>query len=470
MEAPRAEGGTSVSTPVLKDTLLVELRVMGKASKLVTCEQGSFWNLVRVFRQEFPHELLQVLDTFFDHNDDPAFEAASENVYNSFRRAFYLHHPTYHIGYEDFDMSDLRDHSVLTVSERLFHLAYAQWLEELLGSTNQDKEDQEEDDEAAHSGRRLSGSPTMTQRWRQDAWLFLETPSSSWAASVFMLASTIIILYSTIMFCAETVHGVYSPDRSTSSWLFVSEAMCIAFFTLEAVLRMLCCPDLGNYLSDAANIVDLCAIVPFYLELGLSGIPGLAVLRVVRLVRVLRIFKVSRGSATVLVVTIRGSMRPLGMLMGLTMIAVTVFSSIFYYAERGQYNDDFKVWERSEGYLCEWRVHSGENPLGRTVHPCWLREPQATQPNQTMWICPYRWPRGDNCWRLWVQSPFESIPSIMPWVFNTMVTVGYGVDVPILNMGYTMGAGVVIFGMLVIALPITVIGSNFAAVYDKLGD
>jgi hypothetical protein len=58
----------------------------------------------------------------------------------------------------------------------------------------------------------------------------------------------------------------------------------------------------------------------------------------------------------------------------------------------------------------------------------------------------------------------------MPWVFNTMVTVGYGVDVPILNMGYTMGAGVVIFGMLVIALPITVIGSNFAAVYDKLGD
>jgi hypothetical protein len=72
--------------------------------------------------------------------------------------------------------------------------------------------------------------------------------------------------------------------------------MCIAFFTLEAVLRMLCCPDLGNYLSDAANIVDLCAIVPFYLELGLSGIPGLAVLRVVRLVRVLRIFKVRRRS------------------------------------------------------------------------------------------------------------------------------------------------------------------------------
>ena len=69
-----------------------------------------------------------------------------------------------------------------------------------------------------------------------------------------------------------------------------------------------------------------------------------------------------------------------------------------------------------------------------------------------------------------MQSPFESIQNIMPWVLNTMVTVGYGVDVPMLNMGYVMGSMVVIFGMLVIALPITVIGSNFAAVYDKMGD
>jgi voltage-gated potassium channel len=71
-----------------------------------------------------------------------------------------------------------------------------------------------------------------------------------------------------------------------------AQAVCIAFFTLEAIARMLCCPNLRNYLSDAANIIDLAAIIPFYLELGLSGVPGFAVLRVVRLVRILRIFKV----------------------------------------------------------------------------------------------------------------------------------------------------------------------------------
>jgi hypothetical protein len=107
-------------------------------------------------------------------------------------------------------------------------------------------------------------------------------------------------------------------------------------------------------------------------------------------------------------------MRPLGMLMGLTMIAVIVFSSIFYYAERGRYNEAFKVWERSEGYLCE-RLASSEEaqrgaPLHRTVHPCWLREPQPADAvnDDTLWICPYRWPRGDSCWRVWVQVCTQS--------------------------------------------------------------
>ena len=99
----------------------------------------------------------------------------------------------------------------------------------------------------------LEGDPSLltqvedtTQRWRQDAWLFLETPSSSWAASVFMLASTIIILYSTIMFCAETVHGVYSPDRSTSSWLFVSEVRHVTQLANNANIQPhLCSPQQG---------------------------------------------------------------------------------------------------------------------------------------------------------------------------------------------------------------------------------
>lgn len=68
---------------------------------------------------EFPHEVLRVLDAFFVLDDDRAktqLETASEAVYISFRRAFYLHHPAYHVAYEDFDMAEVCDQSVLTVS------------------------------------------------------------------------------------------------------------------------------------------------------------------------------------------------------------------------------------------------------------------------------------------------------------------------------------------------------------------
>lgn len=75
----------------------------------------SVWGVVI---SEFPHEVLRVLDAFFVLDDDPAktqLETASEAVYISFRRAFYLHHPTYHVAYEDFDMAEVSDQSVLTV-------------------------------------------------------------------------------------------------------------------------------------------------------------------------------------------------------------------------------------------------------------------------------------------------------------------------------------------------------------------
>lgn len=78
------------------------------------------------------------------------------------------------------------------------------------------------------------------------------------------------------------------------------QAFCISFFTLEAVARILTCPDLKKYFNDTLNLIDLVAILPFYMTLALQNteIPGLEVLRVVRLVRVLRLFKVSLGFAS----------------------------------------------------------------------------------------------------------------------------------------------------------------------------
>lgn len=68
------------------------------------------------------------------------------------------------------------------------------------------------------------------------------------------------------------------------------------------------------------NIIDLVAILPFFISFGLNGhnnnVSSMALLRAVRLVRVFRIFKLSRYSTglQILGMTLRASMGELGLL------------------------------------------------------------------------------------------------------------------------------------------------------------
>ena len=50
-----------------------------------------------------------------------------------------------------------------------------------------------------------------------------------------------------------------------------------------------------------------------------------------------------------------------------------------------------------------------------------------------------------------------------------MATVGYGDYYPRSTLGYLLAGLSMMCGILVIALPITVIGSNFSAIYESLG-
>lgn len=112
------------------------------------------------------------------------------------------------------------------------------------------------------------------------------------------------------------------------------------------------------------NAIDLMAIMPYFITLGTivnkepdaagaqAGVsvdseqPGasLAILRVIRLVRVFRIFKLSRHSKglQILGMTLKASLRELGLLMFFLLIGVILFSSAIYYAEAGSERSYFK--------------------------------------------------------------------------------------------------------------------------------
>ena len=63
-------------------------------------------------------------------------------------------------------------------------------------------------------------------------------------------------------------------------------------------------------------------------------------------------------------------------------------------------------------------------------------------------------------------SPYVNIPISMYWVVVTMTTTGYGDLYPTSTGGRIISILVVYMGIIAIALPITVIGTNFTREYD----
>lgn len=437
----------------------ISLRCGKETKKVLWQSNSSLEDLVRVYLREFEGR-----QTWFHPSLTENLKAAV------IRRAFNLKDSEYGICYEGFDATDIIEGSYIEVASGA-----------LCSSLTDVKENPEYNRKTAWDDsktNRTAAQGSKTETFRQKIWNTVDDPDSSRLAAAVTAASLILILFSTTTFCIETLPGLYVHEVSTSSWWYIAEAVCIACFTLEAALRMASCPDKRAYFEDFMNLVDIVAILPFYLELMLNGleIPGFAVFRVVRLVRVFRLIKVSRGSITVFAVTMRESLRPLYMLVALTSIAMIVFSSLMYYAERGRWNETLRVWERIEQWDCEIVITRDFAIPDDYVFKTSLTEgsrctrkfdAEGLSKNQASFICPFPYAKSDSCTAVYFQSPFESIPAAMPFVLQTMTTVGYGDLYPVTPFGKLLGAVVMLFGMLVIALPITVIGSNFSMVYNS---
>jgi hypothetical protein len=133
--------------------------------------------------------------------------------------------------------------------------------------------------------------------------------------------------------------------------------------------------------------------------------------------------KYSSG-ATLLGRTLVKSLAAMQLLFFFSLIGLTVFATVIYFCETGK-------WTVTEDY-----------PNGMYLVDVDYWDPTGT---------------------LKVPSDFTSIPRCFWFVLVTTTTVGYGDMVPVTAMGKTIGGLLMISGLLVLALPITVLGSNFAA-------
>ncbi|GMH74471.1 hypothetical protein TrRE_jg119, partial [Triparma retinervis] len=232
----------------------------------------------------------------------------------------------------------------------------------------------------------------------------------------------------------------------------LAETICIYCFTVDYLLRVgtvasvtvdrwggnpakikSCASKVYNYSTGWLNCVDLVAIMPFWIEVAVgTGVP-LGFLRVLRLARVFRIFKLGKYNEgmSLFARTLHASIPALSLLCFFVLIGVVLFGSIIFFVEGGTYTVDATVCPESLGYACYVRPngYSGEDVE---------------------------------------QSPFVSIPYSFYWVMVTMTTVGYGDQFPQTGLGKFITICCMLCGILTLALPITVLGSNFTAEYEAL--
>ncbi|KAM6906649.1 potassium voltage-gated channel subfamily S member 3b [Lycodopsis pacificus] len=255
---------------------------------------------------------------------------------------------------------------------------------------------------------------------RSYIWLRLEDPGHSTGSKILAVASLGLVLTSIVAMCVHSMPEFQQVDENEKAIddpvLAILEEICIAGFSAEFIIRLIVAPSRRKFLGNPLNIIDVVSILPFYATLALETADEEAaeenedlenvgkVVQVLRLMRILRILKLARHSI---------GLRALGATVrhsyeevGLLLLFLSVGISIF----------------SALIYFAE-------------------KEEQDTD--------------------------LGSIPSGWWWATITMTTVGYGDTCPVTLAGKIVATLCIICGLLVVALPITIIFNKFSKYYQR---
>jgi len=170
---------------------------------------------------------------------------------------------------------------------------------------------------------------------------------TKWDKVINSIIVTLIIL-NTLSVVFETVASIYQPYKT----LFNSiELFSVTFFSIEYILRVWSCtaiekynhPFTGRlkYIVSAGAIIDLLAILPFYLPMLITY--DLRFIRVLRLLRFARFFKLGRylNASRVMSNVFKAKREELVLSCVITVFLIIVASSVMYYAEHDAQPDKF---------------------------------------------------------------------------------------------------------------------------------
>ncbi len=148
-----------------------------------------------------------------------------------------------------------------------------------------------------------------------------------------------VLLFAAIMasVCTTMLASVHSMAQRHETLLFVLNAAFTGLFTVEYALRLYCARQPVRYARSFFGIVDLLAVLPFYVGLLVPGTRFLDVVKVLRMLRIFRVLKMAQyvGEADLLLNALVASRRKIGIFLVAVMTIVVILGSLMYVIEGG---------------------------------------------------------------------------------------------------------------------------------------
>jgi len=84
---------------------------------------------------------------------------------------------------------------------------------------------------------------------------------------VIAVISVAFVVTSTVSLTLSTLPSLHGPDGKDNAHLSHVEAACVGWFTVEYGVRLWASPDRCRFVRGALNVIDLVAILPYYVSL-----------------------------------------------------------------------------------------------------------------------------------------------------------------------------------------------------------
>ena len=228
--------------------------------------------------------------------------------------------------------------------------------------------------EAMNQVRKMEDVKVVNERpmphkvWRRYLWYYFEYPQYSFLARVINIASMLFTILSCVALAVESLpsytnyyddicksqanislNATYVPRCAALFYspFFIIQTICVIYFTVEFLLRVISTPSYIRFALSFSNWVDLSSIVPYYvflsiqladqqIDLNTNAIIFIRILRILRFSRIIKIYLVFQRlkSLRVLSATVKESLIDFLVLITMLTLLSFLFGAATYLAEQ----------------------------------------------------------------------------------------------------------------------------------------